>query len=49
MRKAYKVKKRSCPLCKPHKMGHANRWKTKEAEELRRSEKETSDAVKRRE
>ena len=26
MRKQYKNKKRSCKLCKPHKMGFENRW-----------------------
>jgi hypothetical protein len=25
-----KKKKRSCPLCKPHKMGGDNRWKPKQ-------------------
>ncbi|MBI5636580.1 MAG: hypothetical protein HZA03_01280 [Nitrospinae bacterium] len=30
MRKNMKLKKRSCPLCKPHKMGWENRWKAKE-------------------
>lgn len=29
-RKRMKKKKRSCPLCKPHKMGGDNRWKPKE-------------------
>ncbi|MDH4084693.1 MAG: hypothetical protein OEV99_14620 [Nitrospira sp.] len=32
MRKAYKQKRRSCALCKPHKAGWAKRWKPKEAE-----------------
>ena len=30
MRKRFKKKKRSCALCKPHKMRGANRWKAKE-------------------
>lgn len=30
MRKQYKIKKRSCALCKPHKMGWDKRWKPKE-------------------
>jgi hypothetical protein len=30
MRKQYKKKLRSCPLCKPHKMKWTNRWKAKE-------------------
>lgn len=31
MRKNYKRKRRSCSLCKPHKMGWDQRWKAKEA------------------
>lgn len=31
MRKNYKRKRRSCSLCKPHKMGWDKRWKAKEA------------------
>jgi hypothetical protein len=31
MRKAYKRKRRSCALCKPHKAGWGKRWKAKEA------------------
>ena len=30
MRKQYKKKLRSCPLCKPHKTMGSNRWKNKE-------------------
>lgn len=30
MRKQYKKKKKSCAMCKPHKMGWDNRWKHKE-------------------
>lgn len=30
MRKRYKKKKRSCPLCKPNKMGWEHRFKKKE-------------------
>jgi hypothetical protein len=30
MRKRYKLKKRSCALCKPWKMHWQNRWKPKE-------------------
>ena len=29
MRKVFKLKKRSCALCKPHKMGWAKRWTEK--------------------
>lgn len=35
MRKNYKVKKKSCALCKPFKMGWMKRWKYKEAEEIK--------------
>jgi hypothetical protein len=31
MRKNYKRKRRSCALCKPHKVGCDKRWKVKEA------------------
>jgi hypothetical protein len=31
MRKNYKRKRRSCSLCKPHKMGWDKRWKAQEA------------------
>ena len=30
MRKQLKQKKRSCPMCKPHKAGWENRWSTKD-------------------
>ena len=30
MRKTFKLKKRSCALCKPHKMGWASRWNYRE-------------------
>ena len=30
MRKRFKIKKHSCALCKPNKMGGACRWKAKE-------------------
>ncbi|MEW6584109.1 MAG: hypothetical protein AB1442_00690 [Nitrospirota bacterium] len=30
-----KKKKRSCPLCKPHKMGGDNRWKPKEYDRMK--------------
>lgn len=35
MRKAYKQKRRSCALCKPHKASWAKRWKPKEVERRR--------------
>ena len=40
MRKRLKKKKRSCSLCKPHKMHAANRWKVKELDRLERAERE---------
>lgn len=40
MRKQYKKKKRSCALCKPHKMGWDNRWKKKEREKRDLDEEE---------
>lgn len=39
MRKQLKKKLRSCCLCKPHKMGKANRWKIRELDKLRRADK----------
>lgn len=40
MRKRYKNKLRSCPLCKPHKTNGAKRWKIKEEFLLKEFEKE---------
>jgi len=40
MRKKLKKKRRSCRLCKPHKMGIENRWKPKEEQALRVWERE---------
>jgi len=40
MRKVYKVKKRSCAMCKPHKMGWAKRWKIKDLGKMKSDEKE---------
>ncbi len=40
MRKALKLKRRSCALCKPHKMHSANRWKARERMLLREFERE---------
>jgi hypothetical protein len=40
MRKQYKIKKRSCGLCKPHKKGWTNRWKIKDVNEMIESQKE---------
>ena len=46
MRKRMKVKRRSCKLCKPFKMGWANRWKNKELKKMEIDEKEIRKAVK---
>ena len=40
MRKSYKQKSRSCPLCKPHKTGNQNRWKHLDEAKLREDENE---------
>jgi hypothetical protein len=40
MRKRLKKKKRSYPMCKPHKMRGENRWKAKDKDALERAEKE---------
>lgn len=40
MRKRLKLKKRSCPMCKPQKMRGENRWKVRERDALARAEKE---------
>ena len=40
MRKRLKRKKRSCALCKPHKMGGENRWNPKEFARLEQAEAE---------
>jgi hypothetical protein len=38
-RKRLKRKRRSCPLCKPGKTGHGNRWRPQEEASLKRFEK----------
>ena len=40
MRKQTKKKKRSCAMCKPHKMGWENRWKKKEKQQMELDEEE---------
>ncbi len=40
MRKRHKLKLRSCPTCKPHKMNGANRWTIKDEVLLKEFEKE---------
>ena len=44
MRKRLKLKKRSCTMCKPHKMHCAIRFKAKELDVITRSEKEIKEA-----
>jgi hypothetical protein len=44
MRKRYKNKRRSCALCKPHKRGWEERWKPKQVQALRDSEREIREA-----
>jgi len=39
MRKQYKKKKKSCAMCKPHKMKKSNRWKIKDLFKLKLFEK----------
>jgi len=39
MRKRTKLKKRSCPMCKPHKMKVSNRWKPQEQQLLKEFER----------
>ncbi|MEK7128412.1 MAG: hypothetical protein AAB933_02535 [Patescibacteria group bacterium] len=41
----FKIKKHSCALCKPHKTGHQNRWKSKEVEGMKIFEKEKSELI----
>ena len=39
MRKRFKLKKRSCPICKPYKMGWIKRWNNKELAKIKEFEK----------
>ena len=45
MRKRLKKKKRSCALCKPHKMAKALRWKAADFDMLSHDEKEIRAAL----
>ncbi|MEK7664167.1 MAG: hypothetical protein AAB340_01845 [Patescibacteria group bacterium] len=45
MRKRFKIKKHSCALCKPHKLGWDNRWKNKELAHPKEFEKLKSQLV----
>jgi hypothetical protein len=40
MRKQYKVKHRSCGLCKPHKRGLTHRWRPHDQQAMREAERE---------
>jgi len=40
MRKASKRKRRSCALCKPHKVGWADRWRPRDGAALREFERD---------
>lgn len=40
MRKRYKLKRRSCALCKPYKRGWESRWKAKDRQLLEVAERE---------
>jgi len=44
--KVYKSKRRSCPMCKPNKMGFATCWTDKELDKIKRMEKEARDKEK---
>ena len=45
MGKIYKRKRKSCCLCKPHKTGHAKRWKAKELQTRKIKQKEAKDGL----
>lgn len=47
MRKRLKLKKRSCAMCKAHKMHGAPRWKPKELAALKESERVCQEEVRR--
>lgn len=42
--KVYKSKRRSCPWCKPNKMGIEPCWTVKELDKIKRMEKEARNA-----
>jgi len=45
MRKVYKVKRRSCALCKPNKTGHAPRFKERQLILLKMHDREMRSAA----
>lgn len=44
MRKQFKIKHRSCGLCKPHKRGLAHRWTPHDQQAMREAEREMAAA-----
>lgn len=46
MRKRTMKKKRSCPICKPHKVGLETRYKDKDLDKLERAEKIIENEIK---
>ena len=40
MRKRYKIKARSCALCKPHKRGWERRWSAKDQQLIEGAERD---------
>jgi hypothetical protein len=40
MRKRYKIKARSCALCKPHKRGWERRWNAKDQQLIEGAERD---------
>lgn len=45
MRKQYKMKKRSCPMCKPHKMGWEKRWYVSDQVKQQAAQEEIEEAL----
>lgn len=45
MRKNTKKKKRSCAMCKPHKMCGAHRWKPKDLQAMKIADREMRGAA----
>jgi hypothetical protein len=43
MRKQYKLKKRSCKMCKPHKMGWDKRWGFRDVVRMQAARQEVQD------
>jgi hypothetical protein len=45
MRKRFKLKVRSCGICKPHKRGWDHRWKAKDLQLVELAEREMHSSV----